>query len=102
MCYKDDKLVILPFCQRLEIGLGPAVELHRRERGLPQFVPFGELVQLKTFKYTSQDLKLRFTEVDLMGQPKPIQDMEPRSYFRLVFVNIPRIGDLVILMLILL
>lgn len=95
MCTKDDKTIVIPFCQRLDIGLAPAVEQHRREKGMPQFTPFTEVAQSKAFKFVSQDIKLKFTEVDLFGLAKPAQDLDPRSYFRLTFVNIPRIGDLV-------
>lgn len=83
---------IVPFLQRIEIGLAPAVEDFRQKAGQPG-LKFEDVTKDKTFIFTAPELSIKYYKVDLTGQPKPeiMDDIIP--YQSIVLSHVPRKND---------
>lgn len=85
---------IIPFLQRVEIGLVPAAEEFKAKTGilLANIKP-EDLLKDKNFLYQPVELGVKYHKVDLSGHPKPeiIDDAIP--YQSMLISHVPRKGD---------
>jgi hypothetical protein len=85
----------IPFLQRVEIGFSPAVEEFRSKNG-PAYAQMAvnEIQKDKNFIYSPPDLVVKYSKVDLVGQPKPEVVDDSIPYHSILISHVPRKGDL--------
>jgi hypothetical protein len=84
---------VVPFLQRAEIGMAPAVEEFRLRNRKQVGLKAEDALKDKAFTYQPLDLSMRFTRLDLSGRRQPETVDDPAAYTSILFSNIPRKND---------
>jgi hypothetical protein len=86
---------VIPFLQRIEVGISPAIEEYKLKGGpTMQSTSYAEVQKDRNFIYSPVDLSVKYSKVDLVGQPKPEVVDDALPYQSLLLSHVPRKGDL--------
>eukprot|EP01006_Ploeotia_vitrea_P036394 TRINITY_DN66013_c8_g1_i1.p1 TRINITY_DN66013_c8_g1~~TRINITY_DN66013_c8_g1_i1.p1 ORF type:complete len:996 (-),score=557.05 TRINITY_DN66013_c8_g1_i1:33-2801(-) len=83
---------VVPFVQRLDVGLVPYVREFARKHGLGSS-NWEEIMHHKDFAYRAPELETQFTKVDMDGNALSTVTTSSCSYTTLLLSNVPRRGD---------
>jgi hypothetical protein len=85
---------VIPFIQRIELGLLPAVEEFKTKQGAAgSQLKLEDVLKDKSFVYSPVEFAVKYFKVDLSNQPKPEVVDDPLPYQSISLSHVPRKGD---------
>lgn len=79
----------VPMVQRFEVGAMPAAYKWRESRQI-NVDKLDDVLKDKTFEFTPPEMEIRFTRMDLAGQPSGDVTEEPGHYYSVAISSVPR------------
>lgn len=84
---------LVPFIQRVEIGIVAAICEFRKTRRLGPEVKSEDIVKDKAFEFTPTELFVKFSKMDMSGKLMDVVVEDAAIYSSLLLSNVPRRGD---------
>jgi len=94
---KDDEKhdSLIPFIQRVEMGLGVTVEQYRIKKNFVETMKTEEIMKDRGFpqQFTPPEVKVKFVQVDMNGKATQTIDDDPAAYNTILLSSVARLGD---------